>query len=130
MPGYGFLPSPDDERFSFERSLLNFAKGFSESGLSLPRVEFPLDEEGLFGLSPAFEALLDDLPDWSVRPATGFLNTIVFYLALSQREGTKILFFTKKFSLFFKLKNFRKRQLQIFFELITKLVFGTQNVIT
>ena len=62
------------------------------SARSLPFAEFPLDEDALFGLSSGFEVLFDDLPDWSLRLLPGFLNTIVFNLALSQREGSKLVF--------------------------------------
>jgi hypothetical protein len=50
-------------------------------------VEFPLAEGDLFGLSPAFGALFDDLPDLSSRLFPGLLNAIIFSFALSQREG-------------------------------------------
>ena len=52
---------------------------------------FPWDEADLFGLSPAFGLRFDDLPDWSLRPLPARLNAIVIYLALSQREGSKLV---------------------------------------
>ena len=59
----------------------------------------PLDEV-LFGLSSGLFALFDDLPDLSSRPLPGLLNTIVFCLALSQREAAKLRFFETLFLIF------------------------------
>ena len=57
--------------------------------------------DDLFGLSPAFEALFDDLPDWSPFPLPGLLNAIVFELALSQRVGVKVSDFLETIAIFF-----------------------------
>ena len=74
-------------------SLPYFRGGRLLPALSLAFEKFPFDEDALFGLSPAPDVRLDDLPDWSLRLPPGLLNTIVFNLALSQREGSKLAFF-------------------------------------
>jgi hypothetical protein len=105
LPAYGFLSLSDEEDdflsddddllsddpdnlFSPERSVL-FGAGLFQSVLSELFDELPLDEDALFGLSSDFEVLLDDLPDFSSRPFAGLLNTIVFYVSASQREGQR-----------------------------------------
>jgi hypothetical protein len=45
---------------------------------SKPGEELRADGDDLFGLSPALEALFDDLPDLSSRLFPGLLDTIFF----------------------------------------------------
>ena len=63
-------------------------------------MEFLPDKGALFGRSPALEDLLDDLPDLSFRLFPDLLNTILFQLALSQREGSKIAILRVYFDFF------------------------------
>ena len=94
---------PDDEKdlFSPGRSLLYFFSALLLSERSEPDAELPFEEDDLFGLSPAFGALFDDLPDWSPFPLPGLLNAIVFELALSQRVGVKVSDFLETIAIFF-----------------------------
>jgi hypothetical protein len=71
------LPDDENDLFSPERSLLYFFAGLLKSVLSAPEEDLPLDVD-LLGASADFEALFDDLPDWSLRLLPGLLNAIVF----------------------------------------------------
>jgi len=94
------LPDDEKERFSPGASPLYFFDGLELLGLSDPGAEFPLEEVALFGLSPAFGALFDDLPDLSSRLFPGLLNAIIFLLALSQREGQSYGFLSDFYNFF------------------------------
>ena len=90
-----------------ERAVLFLGPGLFQSVCSGP---LPRDED-LFGLSSGLLALFDDLPDLSSRPLPGLLNTIIFYLALSQREGSKLRFFKQFFYFFVDVPNQRLKLL-------------------
>lgn len=76
--------------------VLSFLGGLFQSVLSEPD-DLPF-EAGLFGLSSDLLALFDDLPGALSRPVAGFLNAIIFCLALSQREGQSYDFLNNIFN--------------------------------
>lgn len=92
-PSVKLLLPRENDFFSPVVSVLYFLEGRVLFDVPELGVDLPLAGLAFFGLSPPLEGRFDDVFDLPSRPLPGLLNAIVFSLALSQREGSKLRFF-------------------------------------